>query len=354
MAYDASVGRALLALARYSVSDDDIGEAKECFTGREVNWVSLLAALFRNKVAGLAYYNAVRFDIPVPHFAREALRLYYAANIERNRIMGEEAQRVRETLVGSGIDVRPLKGTILIPAIYSDLGSRFVNDIDMFISRDQAAEIDRAMSDLGFVQGKPKPDGSFLAHSREERVLWSMKMFNLLPYHLRRASMFAPVISVDFAFGMLFEHTEDVSKELLINEAVIGGQKTLSVHDFFLHLCTHLYKEATMEATIAVGQDLNLIKYVDVREFILLHRLALNSGLLRERAIQLSVQKPVYFALQGVVDLFGGESESDLLKDLGFDFSGDPTLNQVRRQGGRVVSERSRPIVELLTDFGQP
>lgn len=348
MAYDPEILRALRALARYSFTKDQIASAKENFAKRDIDWVKLVASLFRNKIAGLAYYNILRFELEVPFFAREALRLYYAANVERNRVMLEEALHLRDRLIRFGVDARPLKGAVLIPSIYSDLGSRFVNDIDMFIDRRNIAAVDDAMTEMGFTQGKILRTGGIVEHSRENRALWSLKMFNLMPYLAARESAFAPVVHVDFAFGLLFEHRADVSARIMAREGVIGGCRTLAVEDFLIHLCTHLYKEATMEAAIAIGQDFNLIKFVDLMEFIHHFHDLIDINALRLRAAELEVGKPMYFALSGVAEILEDERSAALLASLGFDFAGDSTFTEVRRQGGRVVAVRSRSMAQLI------
>lgn len=42
------------------------------------------------------------------------------------------------------------------------------------------------------------------------------------------------------------------------------GLYTLSLPDFILHLCAHLYKEATVMAWVEMGRDQSLYKYADL------------------------------------------------------------------------------------------
>jgi len=82
---------------------------------------------------------------------------------------------------------------------------------------------------------------------------------------------------VDFAFQMSKSAAEDATDRMMADavtgDAVTGagvtgdGQARLAPVDFFIHICCHLYKEATSFLAQEIAQDFNLIKFVDVARY---------------------------------------------------------------------------------------
>ena len=60
-------------------------------------------------------------------------------------------------------------------------------------------------------------------------------------------------------------YKRQVGEMLSRRETMPGcGLYTLSLPDFILHLCAHLYKEATVMAWVEMGRDQSLYKYADL------------------------------------------------------------------------------------------
>jgi hypothetical protein len=78
---------------------------------------------------------------------------------------------------------------------------------------------------------------------------------------------------------------------------------TLCDEDFFIHLCAHLYKEATTLPWIKMGRDMTLYKYCDI--YMLL---AQNSDeqmqRILQRALQLGLEKICAYAILETMELF--------------------------------------------------
>ena len=78
---------------------------------------------------------------------------------------------------------------------------------------------------------------------------------------------------------------------------------TLNKYDFFLHLCSHLYKEATTLPWIEMHRDMTLYKYADI--YLLLSEISENDILaIFNRATVLGLDKICAYTILETVELF--------------------------------------------------
>ncbi len=116
-------------------------------------------------------------------------------------------------------------------------------------------------------------------------------------------------IDVNFSFG----YKNDASH---ITGRVLDKSGRLSRDDFLIHLCCHLYKEATTMPWIMMGRDMTIYKYVDI--YFLLHNTAYPDLFIRAR--ELGLEKECAFAVAETDALLGvpaeiSETASDILQD---------------------------------------
>src|SRR5947207_371135 len=111
----------LRALARISYIEADINAVRELLASPQFDRGLFVAACFKQKVAGLVYLNLRRwgFDRLVPWLTL-SLQLFYAANQERNRRIQLLIRDLLGAFDAQGVDVRPLKGAVLVPLVYAD------------------------------------------------------------------------------------------------------------------------------------------------------------------------------------------------------------------------------------------
>src|SRR4030095_6237084 len=144
---------------------------------------------------------------------------------------------------------------------------------------------------MGYIQGTQDTQrGVLVPLTREERLLWHLKVFETPPFAKMVDDIYASlwgVFYVDLSFGLGFAEADNVPATVLADAADIGGFRPLSVVDFFIQLCAHLYKEASNESWIEHDQDMNLIKFCDVREYTLKQFTAADAARIRSRAQQL-------------------------------------------------------------------
>ena len=111
-------------------------------------------------------------------------------------------------------------------------------------------------------------------------------------------------LEVDINFSLDYKNGEtDILEHMLSDSTVIGGIATLNRSDFFIHLCCHLYKEATTLPWVEMKRDMTLYKYADI--YMLLDNMSeVDVYDLFDRARELELEKICAFAILQTSELF--------------------------------------------------
>jgi hypothetical protein len=125
----------------------------------------------------------------------------------------------------------------------------------------------------------------------------------------------------------------------------VGSAKirTLDPSDFMLHLCSHLYKEATTVPWIRMKRDMTFYKFCDIYG-LLQDFTESDLDALISKSIDLSVQKEVLYCLGGIEAFFGpvhSKSYDELMKkEIGLDEVIAPTEKKTYRYTEKDIKKR--------------
>lgn len=239
-----------------------------------LHWPYILGQLLFHRVGGAAYYTLLSCDL-LAGVHREC-RLPLQMLFDGNRVKGESMQAALELLgkaLPTDIPYALLKGaylTGLYPA-----GLRTSNDIDILLSGEHLSVLEGALLQAGFLQGNIR-SGAFIPADRKEIVMSRMTRGETVPFirtvHLPQMEY----LEIDLNFSLDYQpvsSADTVSAFLSRAQPLIqaGGAclYTLEPADFLIHLCCHLYKEATVYAWVAMERDTSLYKFLDL--YLLLH-----------------------------------------------------------------------------------
>lgn len=345
------------ALARHTFSKDDVSKARDLVENETINWDIFFGKCIKQKIAGLVYLNLNRWGLEsnVTPAVRMAFRLLYCAHRERNRHILATMREVVTKLAAADVDIRPLKGSVLVPLVYSDEGSRILSDIDLFIRKNDTTRVIAIMHEMGFLQGTYCAEtGTIEPLTREEYLIWKLKMFNLPGFMRISENPFVAVECVDFTFGLGFLDDRDLSNEMMSRRGVIAGIETLDPIDFYLHVCSHLFKEASNDAWVQLGLAVNLIKFCDVRELSL--RLfgpdqqgAENRDILAQRITALAAHRSAYFAVHFAHQIYGDTLLAEILTCIGPPPNGQyEFMEDIYLQGEKTIGQRSQSVLDAI------
>lgn len=268
----------------------------------------VLGVLFANRMAGVAC-----------HVLRETEQMSLIDREFRNSLRNASLvnEKINEDFLGCikflsaeldacGVSYALLKGAYLCH--WYPKGCRTSNDIDVLIAPEDVGKVSARLRMAGFRQGHLK-NGAFVPATRQEIIESKMMRGETVPFIKETKLPFMKYLEVDLNFSLDYKNSDDTAlKEMLARTQVIsmGTAKirTLDPLDFLLHLCAHLYKEATTLPWIRMKRDMTLYKYCDI--YGLLGDLTEEDLLsLKVRARELHMERELLYCVDGVTSLLG-------------------------------------------------
>lgn len=259
----------LILLNRLSF-DEKVVERVSRIMMQKINWFELFKLSMYHKNATLCWVNLKKLcpDIAIPKYLNDIMECIYSGIIQRNQYYHTEIKIVIKTLKDRGVTIIPVKGAMLIPELYKDLGLRYSGDADFLVRYKDIDILDNILkNELGYIKGEySSKTESVEPATRMEEIKWKVYMSNLFPYcKAVKGHLPLKYIKLDFRFAL------DDSRHYAIVDEIIDyyeKEQHVKVAHVLLHLCTHFYNEAKYKIAIELYKDLNLIKLCDIREYI--------------------------------------------------------------------------------------
>lgn len=240
---------------------------------------SVLGELFFNRMAGVAYKVLQESDLlgKVNREFRNSLSNAYLQNIGKNNSFFKCLEYVSTILSDFDSDYVMLKGAYL--CLRYPAGCRTSNDIDLLVKPTSVGKIEEALLKEGFLQGNIK-NGYFVPASRREIISSKMMRGETVPFIKEVNLPYQKYLEIDVNFSLGFAQDDGFAVNEMINNAqkidlVKFCIKVPSEPDFFIHLCSHLWKEASTYPWIKMKRDMSIYKYSDI--FLLMSSISLNS-----------------------------------------------------------------------------
>lgn len=305
--------RLLILLSRLSFILDEESDLIE-LANKDIDWYLLLCYAVKNKVLGFVYYNLDKYNLvdKLPKQIIRLIRFYYTGNALRNKIYIQEFERLATKFEEMNISYAPLKGIHLLTNLYKDMPGRSLNDIDCMIDYEQYKTIKQIMQSEGYEQTEyDDTSKTQVPIPRNKAIFWNLHMNNSYPFRKSVGDTFCERVNFDFCFGIDKNNRKTVSD--MLNR--MDKKNQLNSYDFFIHLCTHLYKEAVNDMWIWSGSDNNLVKFTDVREFSLKYMTDKDF----HRALEIAEEeggnllKAIHFTLFYLNEIFQDGYEQDLI-----------------------------------------
>ena len=273
----------------------------------------VLGMIFSNRMAGVAYHTLTKLDLlgMTNREFRNSLRDIATVNRRSNRELVGCLNFLTAELDSCGVDYALLKGAYLC-GLYP-IGCRTSNDIDVLIASEDVGRVAARLKLAGFRQGYLK-DWNFIPATREQIIESRMTRGETVPFVRDTRHPFIKYMEVDLNFSLDYKNgNSELLRDILSRsekrETGETSVRTLSPCDFFLHLCAHLYKEATTMPWIKMGRDMTLYKYCDL--YLLMENMSdRDISELIESAIKLGCARELAYSLKSAEALFGVSRES--------------------------------------------
>ena len=229
---------------------------------------TVLGQLFCNRMQAIAYGVLKECNLlyKTGREFRNSLEGAYEENVCKNKSFFRCLDMVSTILKKEKGKYAMLKGALLC-GLYPD-GYRTANDIDLLVKPGDVTEIGKVLVDAGFQQGVVR-NGNFEKATRHEIIESKMMRGETVPYVLEVQLPHLRFLEVDINFSLDYKNSEAQALESMIDRATevsLKGHRiiTLDKYDFFIHLCNHLYKEASTFPWIKMQRDMTLYKFCDI------------------------------------------------------------------------------------------
>lgn len=233
-------------------------------------FIGMLAA---NRMCGTAYY-VLKENKLLQLLNREyrgVLEAVYQYNCIRNKSFKKCMTNLAKKFETTDISYGALKGAYLID-LYPE-GTRTSNDLDILISREDISKVAALLKGEGFTQGFIRND-EIVPADRNEIINAMLHRGETIPFikEVNLPCMRFMEVDINVSLNENPVKTQDIVQKMITN--IPCGHTVehcsllvLEEQDFLIHLCVHLYKEATNDLWIQRRQAWTLYKFIDIYLF---------------------------------------------------------------------------------------
>mgnify|MGYP001812569375 FL=1 len=233
----------------------------------------------------------------VPDAIRHHLESSRVIADKQVRVVQYEVRRIQQALAGHDVPVVLLKGAAYVMANLPPAQGRIFHDVDILVPRDRIDEVERQLRIHGWLT----------THQSEYDQRYYRQWMHELP-PLRHASR-KTVLDVHHAILPLTSRLHPDPAKLLGQALDLGDNlKILSPPDMLLHSATHLFHDGEMENAFRDLVDLDgLLRHFGQDEAFWAQ--------LVERARELELVRPLYYALRYTQDILGTPIPEGVLRE---------------------------------------
>jgi len=234
---------------------------------------TLLGELLINRMGGVAY-EALNQNGTFKGYPKEfktALENAHLANSIKTEIFKKHLKYLSGVFANTSFKYAFLKGAFLSTKVYKD-GLRTSNDIDVLLLQQDITACQQLLLQNGFVQGKYDKQSGIIPATRQEIIHSRMNFGETIPF-VKIIDNNCLEVDLNFSLDFKAKNNNDTIS-LMLSDAQrveVDGEYefyTLSLPHFLIHLCCHLYKEATTYDWVASNRDLTLYKFCDIYMFL--------------------------------------------------------------------------------------
>lgn len=308
----------------------------------------VLGHLFANRMAGVAYGVLEKTDLlsSVDREFRNSLKVAWMLNEKLNEDFLGCIKYLSAQLDACGTKYALLKGAYLCGKYPT--GYRTSNDIDVLVNPENVGKVSTRLKLAGFKQGYIR-NGKFVEATRQQIIESKMTRGETVPFIKEIKLPYIKYLEVDLNFSLDYKNGDSTNIDKMLDrtqKVTVKKTKvrTLCPEDFMLHLCAHLYKEATTVPWIRMKRDMTFYKYSDI--YMLINEMgdeeqnsliiaAKESGLEKELAYCLNSINSLFVMPAGKLKNYIEERHND---DLNYVIS--PTENKLYCYIDKDISNR--------------
>ncbi|MBE5869353.1 MAG: hypothetical protein E7293_10450 [Lachnospiraceae bacterium] len=226
------------------------------------------------------------------------------------------------------IDYAVLKGGSFIDVLYkeNDIIYRPFADIDILISKRNINLIDGIMKENNLIQGKVRQN-KIIPAERKDVIYWKLNSHQLHEYiGFSKYSQLSNIYRIEFDFNTtIFEGGKEADPIdmdwILKRRKKRKVKKDLEIYCLdhtlaLLQLCYHFYKDTIYEVKKLTHDNYCLLKFCDIREYIIKYRYDINWKEFIDIVNQANIGNQIYNTLWLISTFYGDLYIEDIIKQI--------------------------------------
>lgn len=289
-----------------------------------------------NRLQGIAYNNIKKLkNLYLIDTYSKNLEVLYKDNIRKSQYFKKSIVYLSKILENASFNYSLLKGAYLTTKLYEP-GYRTSKDVDILVHESDITACQNLLKSEGFTQGSIR-NGKIVEATRKEVVMSRMNYGEVIPFV---KEIDGEYFCVDINFSVDYKPDDgDIVARLLENVICIEYEdtkfKTLDPVHFLIHLCCHLYKEATTMDWVLRRKDLQLYKFCDINLYM---NEVMNESLSKDligRIHELQLEKACYYTFKNLSIIYPNILKIEWYSDL---------LHSIRPENTEFMTEIVSPL----------
>ena len=286
-----------------------------------IEWFVTL--LFRHKIA--AYITDILLKIDLLHEIHpkwnQVLISYLSGNRKRNEIILDGVTMLFTQLNANCINYAVLNGLDYILNLYTDLGCRFMKDIDILVDQKQITDTCNIFEKLGYKQ--LEYNNSKLTEISHKEKLFKICAHNVLsPYIYVTGQELCPYINIEIAFDIFpkFKNrsnnglNEQTCENIIVKKYNNLLIRCLNNEMKLIQMAIHIYNDSIKMSNIINGKGDELIKYLDM--YLLIVTENINWATIISLSTEYKINDILYYAFYHLNLLFSNIISSEIIEKI--------------------------------------
>lgn len=304
----------VLLASRADFNEDILENINNIVKTQFVDWDKVVGIMITNRLNGVVLEHLQGQKV-FPSKTKETLSFLFSAQKEIGEIQSAEITQINNLFINNHINSCFLKGAVLNNIVYKK-GTRISSDTDILVEESDLEKCVKVLEGCGYIQGNIKDD-EIIPADRREKLFARVNTYELVPLHKKMNSRFLPFHTVDINYRLGNSENAASAKELLKNSILLTKDdfsvNTMELESFFIFLCVHLYREATMVLKIMDGEDLAVYKFMDIHYMAIKYREKLDYDKMHNMCIKMAKNKEVFYTMYHTELLYPETFSKDIL-----------------------------------------
>jgi hypothetical protein len=322
--------RLILLFAQLQPSENEIKEMLEAFDER-LDWGQFLFQAAHHRVIPLIWDNICKLELvsKMDKYVRHIFESETRRVIKHNQAVYKEARKINQEFNNHEIKAVTLKGAVLAPTIYGNIGLREFHDVDYLVDEAELTKVTHILGNLDFSQGLIDVNKNTITPvSKQEKIKHRMYTHEMVAFLKLTDDEYCKVIDIDINFEISWRGTRHTPVPALgtrdfLNHTVKVELEEISTYSLtpeyqLIHLCAHLYSEAVYfcfeDRWYRDKHDLQLIKFCDIHELLRQEKVDFRKLYSIVQHTELTV--PMFYSLSLLDRLYPGKVDKEFLRDL--------------------------------------